>query len=76
MTPAESALREMGIECVVEARDKLAVLISSPQDVALLADGSSRRQILDVLRAYGFSHAAVELRDECASFSPSSSTRD
>jgi len=65
----ERSLDELGIRCVVEAMDRLAVIL--PQDgesEAALVRG--RREALRLLGAHGFTHLALELRGEPADPAP------
>jgi hypothetical protein len=55
----EQALRELGVQCAVEARGSLAVVIPAPGERAF-EDATVRRAVLAALRSYGFTHAAVE----------------
>ena len=57
----ERALRELGIHCVVEGFDALAVVVPQPGD-RMLEREDIRRRALELARAHGFSHLAVELR--------------
>jgi hypothetical protein len=56
----ERALREIGVQCIVEAFDALAVAIPEPGDRSLEHE-DVRRRALELARAHGFSHLAVEL---------------
>ena len=58
----EASLREIGIECRVEAIDRLAVLIPDAV-VTALEDARVRRDALALLRAHGFTHLALEIVD-------------
>ena len=61
----EAGLRALGIECRVEALDRLAVLVpEGPVDA--LEDARIRREALGLLRAHGFTHLALELVDDPA----------
>jgi hypothetical protein len=56
----ETSLGALGIDCRVEGRDRLAVLVPrGPVD--LLADGRVRRKVLRLARDQGFTHIALEL---------------
>jgi hypothetical protein len=56
----ETALREIGIACAVEAHDRLAMII--PDDAAReLGEAPVRRETLRIAREHGFSHVALEL---------------
>jgi hypothetical protein len=56
----ERALREAGLPCVVDAFDRLAVIVPGPDGVEL-GDASLRRRALALLPHYGFTHLALEL---------------
>jgi hypothetical protein len=64
--PLEERLREVGLDCCVEARDRLAVLI--PTDAGSFK-GSDRSRAIQLAREAGFSHVAVELDPAGATFS-------
>lgn len=65
----EQSLGALGIRCVVEAMDRLAVIL--PQDgeseVALVRE---RREALRLLGAHGFTHLALELQGDPADRAP------
>ena len=63
MTPLESLLRGAGIDCRVEVRERLAVLLPD----GALPTGEQRLRALQLARAEGFSHVCVELTDGVAS---------
>lgn len=54
----EDLLREEGISARVEARERLAVLIVNR---AWQGGAEERARIIDIARAAGFSHVAVEI---------------
>jgi len=56
----ESDLAAIGVRCTVERRGSLAVLAPASGDRAL-ERAEVRRDALAVLRAHGFTHAAVEV---------------
>lgn len=58
----ERALRELGLRCVVEAFDALAVAIPEAGERGFERD-EIRRRAIELARAHGFSHLAVELRN-------------
>ena len=60
----EGALAERGLVCRVEGRAGLAVLIADAATVAALGDIDLRRAALALARDHGFSHVAIELRDD------------
>ena len=53
------ALRAAGVSCRVEAHERLALLV--PDEGDELADADVRERVVALARAYGFTHAAVEL---------------
>lgn len=54
------ALRPLGLDCDVERRETLAVLV--PRGcLPSLADRSLRERIVALAREHGFTHVAVEL---------------
>jgi hypothetical protein len=59
----EATLRALGLQCTVETRGNLAVVIPAPGE-RTLEDVGIRRAVLAALREHGFTHAAVELRDD------------
>ena len=61
--PVETALEAVGVRCAVERRGALAVLTPARGDRALERP-EVRREVLAILRAHGFTHAAVELGDD------------
>jgi len=58
----ERALRDLGVRCSVEAFDALAVAVPEPGEQRL-QDPDVRRRAIELARAHGFSHLAVELRE-------------
>ena len=61
----ESALAAIGVRCAVERRGSLAVLTRASGDRALERP-EVRRDALAVVRAHGFTHAAVEVEAAAA----------
>ena len=55
----EGALQTLGVRCTVERRGALAVLIPAPGERAFERP-DIRREALAILRAHGFTHAALE----------------
>ena len=66
VTRLESALRDAGIPCAVEANERLAVLVPDAHAAdAPGADWAARRsEIVAIAREHGFTHVALELRDD------------
>jgi hypothetical protein len=56
MSALETLLREHGMECHVEVRDRLAILV--PDSMPGIPD---RKRVVELARASGFTHVAVEL---------------
>jgi hypothetical protein len=61
----EAALRALGVQCTVETRGNLAVVIPVPGERGL-EDAAVRRAVVAELRARGYTHAAVEASEERA----------
>lgn len=59
-------LAERGLPCKVEPRAGLAVLVAGHATMTALADPEVRRGALALAREHGFTHVAVELRDDLA----------
>ena len=57
MTPLELRLREAGIACRVEVRERLAVLLPD----GARPTGEERVRAVQLAQAEGFSHVCVEL---------------
>jgi hypothetical protein len=60
-TELEVALRDIGVECTVDGRERLAVIVPTAEKSALFVDADRRRAMLALARTYGFTHLAVEL---------------
>lgn len=58
----EDALRRLGVEGRVEARESLALLVPRG-GAANLADATLRRRAAALAREHGFTHLALELVD-------------
>jgi hypothetical protein len=58
----EAALRAAGIPCVVDAHDRLAVIVPGPGGLDL-RDEALRRRALELLPGHGFTNLALELVD-------------
>ena len=63
MTSLETQLRDAGISCRVEVRDRLAILV--PDRAVPTRD--ERLRMLQLARAEGFTHVCVELEPGGAS---------
>ena len=66
MTRFESQVRESGLDCRVEVRDRLAVLIPGKSRGDSRFSEDERRQLLQVAKNEGFTHVAVELDPDVA----------
>lgn len=58
----QRALRALGIDCAVEARDKLAIIVPSAS-ARDLGEMSLRGAAIALLAEHGFTHLALEIRD-------------
>ena len=58
MNELTARLREHGVDCRVETRERLAVLIPAGEYSPRAED---RRQVLTLVRGEGFTHVALEL---------------
>lgn len=56
-----AALRSLDLACVVEVRARLAVLVTDTDNVGRLAEPATRREVIALARAHGFTNVAVEL---------------
>jgi len=56
-----SAIAELGVQCSLEARGGLALLQPVQESVASLQSPETRRAVLALARAHGFTHVAIEL---------------
>jgi hypothetical protein len=66
MHPLEQKLREAGIPCRVEGRDRLAILTLDTADSMLGRE--LRLRAVQLAREEGFSHASIELGLRGAAF--------
>ena len=57
----ERVLAAAGVDCAVEARERLAVLVPRAGGVAAFADPALRERALRLATEHGFTHLAVEL---------------
>lgn len=56
-----SALRTLNLACTVEPRARLALLVADADCVVRLAAPATRREVIALARAHGFTNVAVEL---------------
>ena len=59
----DAALRGLGVRCTVEERGPLAIVTPAAGERAF-ERAAVRRRVLCILRAHGFTHAALELADD------------
>lgn len=59
-----AAIAELGIDCALEVRGGLALLLPTPEGVAALQVDESRRAVVALAREHGFTHVAIELPSE------------
>ena len=59
-----SAIAELGVQCSLEARGGLAVLMPAPEGVSALRSPETRRAVLALAREHGFTHVAIELPND------------
>ena len=59
-----SAIAELGVQCSLEARGGLALLMPTQESVAALQSLETRRAVLALARTHGFTHVAIELPKE------------
>ena len=59
-----TAIAELGIDCALEARGGLALLMPTPEGAAALQVDESRRAVLALAKEHGFTHVAIELPSE------------
>jgi len=58
------AISQLGVECVLEARGGLVLLLPVATSVEKLQDQNTRRAVLALARQHGFTHVALEMPDE------------
>ena len=58
------AIAELGVQCSLEARGGLALLLPVQESVAILQSPDTRRAVLALARAHGFTHVAIELPND------------
>jgi hypothetical protein len=59
-----AAIADLGLNCDIEARSGLVVLLPAAESVAKLAEDETRRAALSLARQHGFTHVAIELPNE------------
>ena len=75
-----AAIAELGVQCALEARGGLALLLPAAASLDKLQDPDTRRAVLALARQHGFTHVAIELpndrRDDGATKDDASLLRD
>ncbi|MEO7454854.1 MAG: hypothetical protein ABIY52_01235 [Gemmatimonadaceae bacterium] len=66
----EGALAERGLVVRVDPRAGLAVLIADAATMTKLGDAEVRRAALALAREHGFTHVAIEMRDDAGPGAP------
>ena len=56
-----AAVAELGIQCTLEARGGLAVLLPVSSSLEALQSADTRRAVFALAKQHGFTHVAVEL---------------
>jgi hypothetical protein len=59
-----SAIAALGVQCSLEARGGLALLMPVPASVAKLQEPETRRTVLALARVHGFTHVGIELPND------------
>ena len=62
-------LRDQGFPCRLEARDRLAIVIPDAVETGVELNREARSRVLQLLRAEGFTHVALELDPDGAALS-------
>lgn len=57
----ELAMRNAGVSCRVEARDRLAIVVPERSENGFTLSADDRARIIELARDAGFTHVAVEL---------------
>jgi hypothetical protein len=56
-----AAIAKLGIECALEVRGGLALLLPTVEGVTALQADENRRAVLSLAKEHGFTHVAIEL---------------
>lgn len=59
-----TAIAKLGVDCALEVRGGLALLLPTPEGVATLQRDETRRAVLALAKEHGFTHVAIELPNE------------
>ena len=56
-----TAIAALGVQCSLEARGGLVLLMPVPTSVAMLQEPETRSAVLALAREHGFTHVGIEL---------------
>jgi hypothetical protein len=59
-----TAIAKLGVECALEVRGGLALLLPTAEGAAALQQDGTRRAVLALAKEHGFTHVAIELPNE------------
>jgi len=59
-----TAIAKLGVDCALEVRGGLALLLPTPEGVTTLQGDETRRAVLALAKEHGFTHVAIELPNE------------
>lgn len=59
-----AAIAALGLQCALEARGGLALLLPGPESFEMLQQPETRRAVLSLARQHGFTHVAIELPND------------
>jgi hypothetical protein len=59
-----TAIAKLGVECALEVRGGLALLLPTAEGAAALQRDDTRRAVLALAKEHGFTHVAIELPNE------------
>jgi hypothetical protein len=60
-TTLAAAIAELGVQCSLEARGGLVLLMPVQESVAALQSPETRRAVLALAKEHGFTHVGIEL---------------
>lgn len=63
-TALAADLATLGLQCALEARGGLALLLPQAESVAQLEEDETRRAVVALAKLHGFTHVAIELPSE------------
>lgn len=63
-TALAADLAKLGLQCALEARGGLALLLPQSDSVARLEKDETRRAVVALAKQHGFTHVAIELPSE------------